>query len=284
MNCFITLPRELALLVLSYTSDEVDEKLLCVNHKFLTFINNCLSQDRLWKLRYSNAFHHEECCYPNVLPETSAHYGWPKLYHKVKEFDIKKEVTLGKSYVGPTGNIFFCWDKVNYKYMKVHTCPILELLSIEETFVADHGTVLLIVYISFDLSLRSHMMSNFKNEAEISWTSTRTSFTGPCERYFAKDNMLIFLQHDGSVVHCEDKSRLRKIVDITFRNQPSSLCGMRVISPINCFRLINSNCTLWVDTFRVSCTIGGVTEFTWPRTSPAYFECLRKEMERLSTK
>lgn len=283
MNCFTTLPHELLLLVLSYTSDEVDGNLLCVNHRFLTMLNVCLSCERLWELRYSNTFYNEKCCYTNVLPETSAYYGWCKLYRKVKDFNVNKEVTLGKHYVGPTGNIYFCWDKANNYCIKVQTCPVLELLLIEEISLTEYGTLLLVVYVSFDKSLRSFIMSNWKvDEEEFAWTITHCTFTEPCERYFIEDNMLIFLQQDGAVIFADNREHLNRMVYAISDKHPGFLYELRRIPPINCFTEINFRYSLRVDTFNVS--YKGINRFTWPRTSPMYFECLRKEMERLSAK
>lgn len=280
MNCFITLPHELVLLVLSYTTDKVDENLLCVNHKFLTMLNTCLSQERLWELRYSNTFHDYECCYTSVLPETSAYYGWRRLYYKVKDFDANKQIALRKSYVGPTGNIYFCYDQANNYYIKAHTCPILELVLMEE--IPARG--ILVVYIAFDRSVRSYIVTDFKQGQEGGTGKWGQSyFVGPCDRYFMKNKVLILLHPDGSVICFHDKTKLRKVVDVVFNNLPP-FYDATVIGPGHCLTLYNRQCTLHVNTFTVSYILNGVTQFTWPRTSPMYFEYLRKEMERLSVK
>jgi hypothetical protein len=281
----MNISRDLLLLVLSYASEEIDISLSRTNRNFLAAMKDLLPLESLWKIRYIADFHDKQCSYSHLLPETIDYYGWRKLYRLVKDFDLNKVGAFGTPYVGPTGNIYYSYDRRDEKYIKVHTCPILEVLFLEEVTSFEGKSVLLLVYISFDLSLRYYLMSDLLEvDGEFHVTSLLGNISGPCQYYFIDKDILIFLKQDGSVVYCDNRGKLKKLIGVLGHGAPYDYCGIEFIGVFDSTCIVKQRYTLHVNTFSVTYKVGGETKFIWPRTSPMYFEYLRKEMERLSVK
>lgn len=285
MNQPITLPRELLTLVLTYVNDETLEKARDVNLQFKSLLEN----ESFWKARYLYVFANHNASL--VLPETSAHFGWKELYQRVSNFVIPE----GKSYVGPTGNVYF-YAKPYRETLLLITLPIQKLILLE----SPDDTTLVVVYLNFDLCLKYSIFHSFVYHSSaiegdgvnVNFKHHRGLIFGPSVRYHHDSDILVLLTRDGQVFFCY------KLSDLV--NIKNNITGQTVFGDISVGLVPNTNSSYFsvtsavpnipirreldINIFYVTYIRNEAQVFHWPRVSAEYFAKLQEEMNRLLPK